>query len=320
MGHVYRECARPLTSYGVILYRKVGKTAEDVEYLMICRRHTFGYTECIRAQFDITCRKYTKQLLSEMTVREREKIEELPFEQLWDDLWQSSVSKADEAATAPRAGASVESGSGTGTKQKPIGETSASMGGAVPGKGEVCPATLQRATKTVSHWRHDCELARAKGRFETLRQSDMFQGLLRDLPASVWNTPEWGFPKGKRNRGESGWRCAKRELGEETGLWRREAYHILDREEGPAEEVFQGTDGRRYRHVYYIGRYEGGGRVGMQEGDKEQEREVSRVEWVSYREGLRRIREYNKAKREVLESVHTWVTKRCRWGQRRGSR
>ena len=33
-----------------------------------------------------------------------------------------------------------------------------------------------------------------------------------------WTTPEWGFPKGRRNLKESNLDCSRREFMEETGL------------------------------------------------------------------------------------------------------
>lgn len=84
---MYRDCRFPLTSYGILLFR-YNKSIEDVQYLMICRRHTFGYVEFIRANYQILNRDYIKQLLMEMTVHERNKIQTMSFKELWMDLWQ----------------------------------------------------------------------------------------------------------------------------------------------------------------------------------------------------------------------------------------
>ena len=43
---------------------------------------------------------------------------------------------------------------------------------------------------------------------------------------SIYTEPEWGFPKGRRMRGESDLACAVREFGEETNI-PRDAYVVL---------------------------------------------------------------------------------------------
>ena len=292
-GHVYRECPYPHTSYGVILFRRVpsdtSQSSPRVEYLLICRRHTFGYVECVRANFELTDRAYTRQLLCEMTIKERNKIATLPFKQLWADLWQDEK---------------------------------------------------QAVTGVVERYFH--EYSRAKTRFNALRASAMFQRLLTSLPASVWTSPEWGFPKGKRNRNESPQACALREMAEETGLSSKYAYNLLGRRQGfgePITEAFRGTDGQLYRHVYYIAEYlshphQDSINIGTPtpsttthrsfDGDDtsqlhtlppptsipridphnpQQTREVSAVDWCTYDVCMARIRSYNTAKRTMLTDV-----------------
>ena len=293
-GHVYRECPYPHTSYGVILFRQVMSTDTSsirshphVEYLLICRRHTFGYVECVRANFELTDRAYTRQLLCEMTIDERRKITEMPFKKLWADLWQDET---------------------------------------------------QAATGIVQRYYH--EYNRAKTRFHTLRTSAMFQRLLTCLPKSVWTSPEWGFPKGKRNRNESPQACALREMAEETGLSSKHAYNRLGKQQGfgePIVEAFRGTDGQLYRHVYYIAEYLSHPHHDETEAtnpsstthrsfdndthpqqhtlppptsipridptNPQQTREVSAIDWCTYDECMARIRSYNTAKRTMLTNV-----------------
>lgn len=191
------------------LQRRNPDTRIQVEYLMICRRHSFAYGEWIRAQCDLHDKDYARQLLSEMTIKEREKIATLTFSELWMDLWQNDYS--------------------------------------VPDK----------------HYH------RAETKFQALCQSDMAQSLQKTMPKSVWTCPEWGFPKGKPNmldtgEYEDGQTCAQREMAEETGIHSRYAYQIMGKKSGFYEdphrdvridETFTGTDGRRYRHVYYIAEY-----------------------------------------------------------------
>ena len=72
------------------MFRHNANVPDGVEYLMICREHTYGYTECLRARFDIRDRGYVERLLNVMTLHEREKIATYSFHELWKDLWQDT--------------------------------------------------------------------------------------------------------------------------------------------------------------------------------------------------------------------------------------
>lgn len=63
--------------------------------------------------------------------------------------------------------------------------------------------------------------------------------LIASIPVR-WPTPEWGFPKGRRNIGESDIACATREFNEETGLNQLQ-YRIFENLE-PIREVFFGNN------------------------------------------------------------------------------
>ena len=66
----------------------------------------------------------------------------------------------------------------------------------------------------------------------------------------TYNEPEWGFPKGKRNDGETNLECAKREFEEESGL-NSDDYTILTKLYPIIENVY-GTNKINYRYYYYI--------------------------------------------------------------------
>lgn len=63
--------------------------------------------------------------------------------------------------------------------------------------------------------------------------------------------PEWGFPKGRRNINESDMKTAFREFSEETGI-PTESLMLLSHT--PFDETFRGSNGVRYKHVYYLAR------------------------------------------------------------------
>jgi 8-oxo-dGTP pyrophosphatase MutT (NUDIX family) len=77
---------------------------------------------------------------------------------------------------------------------------------------------------------------------------------LRGLVASVDNAApeqEWSFPKGRKMPSETDVACAMREFEEETGYIPAHV-HVFD--VPPYEEVFEGSNGILYRHVYFLSR------------------------------------------------------------------
>ena len=62
IGHVYRKCLEPITSLGVIVFRK--NAENKFEYLMIRRRNTLGFVEFVRGKYNFTNYKYLYQIFS----------------------------------------------------------------------------------------------------------------------------------------------------------------------------------------------------------------------------------------------------------------
>ena len=63
-------------------------------------------------------------------------------------------------------------------------------------------------------------------------------------------TPEWGFPKGRRNYQERDLTCAIREFEEETGYDRNKLCIISNLI--PFEEIFTGSNYKSYKHKYFL--------------------------------------------------------------------
>jgi 8-oxo-dGTP pyrophosphatase MutT (NUDIX family) len=58
---------------------------------MIRRKDSLGFVEMIRGKYPLLNKEYILNILNEMTVFERQKIKELPFDELWKDLWSGNV-------------------------------------------------------------------------------------------------------------------------------------------------------------------------------------------------------------------------------------
>jgi 8-oxo-dGTP pyrophosphatase MutT (NUDIX family) len=91
VGHMYKSCNHPVTSFGIICYRlRFDEHQQCIypEYLMVQRKDSLCYVEFVRGKFDIENKLYIFKLFSNMTVNERSNIASLTFEELWKQLWQ----------------------------------------------------------------------------------------------------------------------------------------------------------------------------------------------------------------------------------------
>jgi hypothetical protein len=83
-GHLFHQCKHPITSYGIILYKKSEK---GLQYLMIRRKDSFGYIDFIRGKYVQHNYEQLQNIFNEMSVLEREKILLNDFETLWKMMW-----------------------------------------------------------------------------------------------------------------------------------------------------------------------------------------------------------------------------------------
>jgi 8-oxo-dGTP pyrophosphatase MutT (NUDIX family) len=166
--------------------------------------------------------------------------------------------------------------------------------------------------QTTTNYNHEYVIA--LNAFNRLMNSKMCKKLLQTLADSVWTTPEWGFPKGKRNVSENPAQCAVREMREESGLVYNRGYKPVEHNSSipiQTTEIFQSTDKRIYRHVYYIYMHHGTVDYVFNEKNRMQMREVSDISWFTYTECLAHIRCYNIAKRKMLVDLHPTVVQYC---------
>lgn len=85
MGHLYRDCPHPITSFGIICFHVAADGTP--QYLMIQRKDSLSFMEFIRGKYDVANITYIKQLLSAMTSHERMMLLKTNFEELWNHVW-----------------------------------------------------------------------------------------------------------------------------------------------------------------------------------------------------------------------------------------
>jgi 8-oxo-dGTP pyrophosphatase MutT (NUDIX family) len=118
----------------------------------------------------------------------------------------------------------------------------------------------------------------------------------------IYASPEWGFPKGRRNLYESDLNCAIREFEEETGI-EKHKYALLDIPY--VSETFFGTNNIRYKHIYYMAELiDSDITLIIDKTNIYQVTEISKIEWFCYEDAINIIRPYNIEKQDVLRRVN----------------
>jgi 8-oxo-dGTP pyrophosphatase MutT (NUDIX family) len=162
-------------------------------------------------------------------------------------------------------------------------------------------------------YRQEYEVAKQK--FETLVEGYTYNGYTISLQILIQGatqthqTPEWGFPKGRRNVNETNYKCAIREFMEETGL-RASDIHMLENIE-PITEVFCGNNNIHYKHVYYIAYIPNHIEVRLQTSNDLMMREIGDIGWFSLDAALGIIRPSNPQKKQVLEKASVLLHTLC---------
>lgn len=119
-GHIYKNCYLPIVSFGIICVKYpdidlnnilekyknnkyifidinkcknielLNSIKSNLKILMICRKHTLGFAEFIRGNYEIASyqdMKYIKYLFTIMTITEINMIKNKNFNVLWSYLW-----------------------------------------------------------------------------------------------------------------------------------------------------------------------------------------------------------------------------------------
>jgi 8-oxo-dGTP pyrophosphatase MutT (NUDIX family) len=117
-----------------------------------------------------------------------------------------------------------------------------------------------------------------------------------------WETPEWEFPKGRKNYHEKAIDCAIREFTEETGYLKSDIKIIEN--VLPFEEVFIGSNLKVYKHKYYLAIITGN----INPTNMFQYSEISNISWKTYEECLESIRHYNVEKIQMFKNINKLIT------------
>ncbi len=133
--------------------------------------------------------------------------------------------------------------------------------------------------------------------------------LLNEHTGNLYDTPEYGFPKGRKNINEIDMNCAKREFEEETGLKSSQYYLLIA--PPTIEEVFVASNGVLYRHKYYLARVHQSEPEPSVDYDRNpsQIEEIGAVEWRNVEECGDLFRPYDFKKKKVIDDVRVYLSK-----------
>jgi 8-oxo-dGTP pyrophosphatase MutT (NUDIX family) len=123
--------------------------------------------------------------------------------------------------------------------------------------------------------------------------------------STKFTQPEWGFPKGKRSRGEDDISCAIREFEEETNI-KPSNYTILPNI--VLIEEFTGTNNSCYKHIYFIALLKTSQDIYLDNLTPIQLQEVSKVEWKTLSKCREITRPHYTDRLRVLKDLERIIT------------
>ena len=122
---------------------------------------------------------------------------------------------------------------------------------------------------------------------------------------SKYDSPEWGFPKGRRNIYETNLETAIREFEEETNL-NSTNYFILDWVK-PIEENYIGTNNIAYKHIYFLAISSDLSNVGISQNNIYQQNEIGDIGWYNYNCAIKLIRDYYPEKKKIISEIFLFI-------------
>jgi 8-oxo-dGTP pyrophosphatase MutT (NUDIX family) len=150
-------------------------------------------------------------------------------------------------------------------------------------------------------YKNDYEIAKKK--FNNIDIEHMIKSSIEE---TKWLETEFSIPKGRKNNQEYTIACAIREFSEETGL-NRQNIRIINNYR-PLEEIFYGSNGVVYKHVYYIAEINTDKIPDINFKNVLQAGEIKYINWFSYKEAMNVFRNYESTKRAVIHQVHKLLT------------
>lgn len=144
------------------------------------------------------------------------------------------------------------------------------------------------------------DYAQSREKFNMLDRVSLMRNNISD-----YTEPEWGFPKGRRMRGESDLSCAIREFDEETNV-PRDAFVVL--KNIILTETFMGLNNVQYKHVYFVALTRSPDMIHLtQKLTPVQRREISGIGWKTFEEAEALVRPHHIERKNMLEQLESVI-------------
>jgi 8-oxo-dGTP pyrophosphatase MutT (NUDIX family) len=162
--------------------------------------------------------------------------------------------------------------------------------------------------KTSSSEMYKKEFINSKEKFIKLKTADNFNfDFIKKNVKPLFENPEWGFPKGRRNKKEKNIDCAIREFYEETNLV-TDQYKLINCIM-PIDEIFFGTNKILYKHSYYVSLDKtNDSKITINSNNTQQQDEIGDIRWFTYDEAINMIRPYHKEKKKMLNEIYLFFS------------
>lgn len=160
--------------------------------------------------------------------------------------------------------------------------------------------------KTARKKIYQKEYNESKTKFNKIKE----YGYIKKLSSigSEYDTPEWEFPKGRKNINESNYDCAMREFFEETGI-EKEDYVMLN-SLNSIHDDFVGTNKMNYKHIFYLSIIKNKNILSNTD-DIKSKNEIGKIKWCTWDETLRLFRPYYTNKVNILNKIFLFFINLC---------
>jgi len=251
IGHISANCKEPITSYGIILFKKEN---EKMKLLMINKKDSLCYIDFIKGKYNINDINYIQILINKFSIEEKNNILSNDYEKLWKDLWLLDEKNID--------------------KKKDY---------------------IDREKKFLK-----LKNGYYNQRFKKYINLNYF---IQNSDKN-YETSEWEFPKGKKEKNEKNINCAIRECYEETD-YNENDYDIIINIE-TFSESYRGENKVQYRHIYYLASLNNYEKI-TKINTREQQMEVKDMKWLSKEECLYKLRDYQTSRVRVINNVYNLI-------------
>ena len=238
-NHNYNNCMETLNSYGILCFYKDTiesneKLISSTKLIMIRRQHTIPYVEFLRGKYNTLDLEYLIILFSRMIREEIELIVNNPqFDKLREDLKLNNKQRKKYK------------------EEYLISENKFNV--------LLALGNLHYIIYVINYLFNENFNTNFKSNNiniisynDYIKENKEWIAILRCKLSNkhIYNNPEWGVPKGRRQNKESDLKCALREFCEETDI--KSSNIKIYKNVIPLEEIYIGLNGIEYKHTYFL--------------------------------------------------------------------